>query len=240
MAVKRVIAPLGEADFLSCSSGGRPKRTPRKASQALGEAIQAGNPPGVAGDIRRAFDTLAQAHLPAVGQRRVTASRGRRLIRAGLRAGGLADGRVTQPVRGPAQGGVSSPRLTKMDVPEVDRQWGDSAAARLGRDADDLVSLGQTAAAAPAAWAPRHQPCEPLGLTGTGATRRLPPIEEGFPSRHGGPIGGCPNGPDAIVWVARSAIWKDWTARCRNKEVGKPDTGKRYVRFDEGGLKTGQ
>jgi len=43
MAVKLVIEPLFEADFLPCSFGFRPQRTPRMALNTIVQSIQAGH-----------------------------------------------------------------------------------------------------------------------------------------------------------------------------------------------------
>ena len=58
MAVKLVIEPLFEADFLPCSFGFRPKRTPRMALRTIVQSVNDGYSFVVDVDLKSYFDTI--------------------------------------------------------------------------------------------------------------------------------------------------------------------------------------
>src|SRR5918996_187777 len=58
MAVKLVIEPLFEADFVPCSFGFRPEKTPRMALSVIAEKTQAGYTHVVDVDLKSYFDTI--------------------------------------------------------------------------------------------------------------------------------------------------------------------------------------
>ena len=97
MAVKIVIEPLFEADFLSCSYGFRPKRTPRMALNAIVAGVREGCTHVVDVDLASYFDTIAHETLMRLVERRVGDVRVLRLIRAWLRAGVMEEGHSDTP-----------------------------------------------------------------------------------------------------------------------------------------------
>src|SRR3984893_3586875 len=123
MAVKLVIEPLFEADFMPCSFGFRPEKTPRMALSVIAEKTQAGYSHVVDVDLKSYFDTISHELLLELVERRVGDAKVVRLIRAWLKAGVMEEGRVTHPDRGSPQGGVVSPLLSNIMLHEVDRQW---------------------------------------------------------------------------------------------------------------------
>jgi RNA-directed DNA polymerase len=145
MAVKIVVEPLFEADFLSCSYGFRPKRTPRMALNAIVEGVHEGYTHVVDVDLASYFDTIPHAELMRLVERRVGDGRVLRLIRAWLKAGVMEEGQLRHPVRGTPQGGVISPLLANIYLHEVDRQWRlSTCGTRLIRYADDMVLLARS------------------------------------------------------------------------------------------------
>ena len=62
MAVKIVIEPLFEADFIPCSFGFRPKRTPRMALGAIVASVNEGYLQVVDVDLQSYFDTIDHAN----------------------------------------------------------------------------------------------------------------------------------------------------------------------------------
>jgi RNA-directed DNA polymerase len=157
MAVKLVIEPLFEADFLPCSFGFRPKKTPRMALSTIVQGINEGYRFVVDVDLKSYFDTISHELLLGLVERRVGDVQVMRLIRAWLKAGVMEEGRVTHPDRGSPQGGVISPLLSNVFLHEVDRQWCGSngiatADVRLIRFADDMVLLARTEQRARVAW----------------------------------------------------------------------------------------
>ena len=150
MAVKLVIEPLFEADFMPCSFGFRPKKTPRMALSAIVQSVNEGYSFVVDVDLKSYFDTISHELLMRLVERRVGDVQVLRLIRAWLKAGVMEEGKVTHPDRGSLQGGVISPTLSNIFLHEVDRQWcrSDGVATgkvRLVRYADDSAPRAQRA-----------------------------------------------------------------------------------------------
>jgi len=63
MAVKLVIEPLFEADFMPCSFGFRPEKTPRMALRVSAEKTQAGYTHVVDVDLQSYLDTASYCPL---------------------------------------------------------------------------------------------------------------------------------------------------------------------------------
>jgi len=185
MAVKIVIEPLFEADFMPCSFGFRPKKTPRMALKAIVDSANEGYFHVVDVDLQSYFDTIDHELLMRLVERRVGDVQILRLIRAWLRAGVLEEGKVVHPDRGSPQGGVISPLLSNIFLHEVDRRWCRSdgvatGAVRLVRYADDMVLLTQTEQQARTAWAELQQEFAELQLIVNQAKSRLTTLQEGF------------------------------------------------------------
>ncbi len=146
-AVAMVLEAVYERDFLDCSYGFRPGRSPHHALLALGEqtmAMQGGWMLDV--DIRKFFDTLDHACLREILQQRVRDGVLLRLIGKWLNAGVLEEGRVMHPEAGTPQGGVISPLLANIYLHEVLDTWFErdvkprlKGRAFLVRYADDFV-----------------------------------------------------------------------------------------------------
>ena len=154
MAVKLVIEPLFEADFMPCSFGFRPKKTPRMALSAIVQSVNEGYSFVVDVDLKSYFDTISHELLLQLVERRVGDVQVLRLLRAWLKAGVMEEGNVTHPDRGSPQGGVISPTLSNIFLHEVDRQWcrGDGVAngdVWLVRYADDSAPRAQRAEEGP-------------------------------------------------------------------------------------------
>ena len=185
MAVKLVIEPLFEADFLPCSFGFRPQRTPRMALNRIVQSIQAGYTQVVDVDLKSYFDTIDHDLLLQLVSRRVGDVKVLRLIRAWLKAGVLEDGKVTHPDRGSPQGRVISPVLSNIVLHEVDRQWCDAQGNPLGRVrlvryADDMVLLARSAEETQEAWKRLQAQFEALHLVVNQEKSRLTTAKEGF------------------------------------------------------------
>jgi RNA-directed DNA polymerase len=185
MAVKLVIEPLFEADFVPCSFGFRPEKTPRMALSIIAEKTQAGYSHVVDVDLKSYFDTIDHELLMQLVERRVGDVRVVRLIRAWLKAGVLEEGRVTHPDRGSPQGGVVSPLLSNVMLHEVDRQWcrGDGTTSHsvvLVRYADDMVLLARTELEAKQAWERLQSQFAGLRLVVNQEKSRLTTVGEGF------------------------------------------------------------
>src|ERR1700730_17965321 len=185
MAVKLVVEPLFEADFMPCSFGFRPKKTPRMALSAIVQSVNDGYSFVVDVDLKSHFDTFSHELLLELVERRVGDIQVLRLIRAWLKAGVMEEGKVTHPDRGSPQGGVISPTLSNIFLPEVDRQWcrSDGVAVgnvRLVRYADDMVLLARTEQQAREAWEQLQAQFAVLQLVVNQEKRRLTRLAEGF------------------------------------------------------------
>src|SRR5579863_6191061 len=185
MAVKIVIEPLFEADFLPCSFGFRPKRTPRMALSTIVQSVNDGYSFVVDVDLKSYFDTISHELLLGLVERRVGDVQVLRLIRAWLKAGVMEEGKVTHPDRGSPQGGVISPLLSNIFLHEVDRRWCRSdgvalADVRLVRYADDKVLLARTEQQARVTWEQLQAQFAALGLVVNQEKSRLTTVAEGF------------------------------------------------------------
>jgi RNA-directed DNA polymerase len=179
MAVKLVIEPLFEADFLSCSYGFRPRRTPRLALNAIVDGVRRGYVHVVDVDLASYFDTIAHETLMQLVERRVGDVRVLRLIRAWLRAGVMEDGQLRHPDKGTPQGGVISPLLANIYLHEVDRAWSDNA-VRLIRYADDMVLLARSKREAEAAFDCLKGQLDGLSVQMNADKSRLTTARDGF------------------------------------------------------------
>jgi group II intron reverse transcriptase/maturase len=108
-ALKIVLEPIFEADFLPCSFGFRPKRSAHDALQVLIDESWQGRRWVVETDIADCFGAIPHDKLMQAVEERVCDQGVLRLLRAMLRAGVLQDGRVRRPVTGTPQGGVITP-----------------------------------------------------------------------------------------------------------------------------------
>jgi group II intron reverse transcriptase/maturase len=105
-ALKIVLAPLFEADFLPCSFGFRPKRSAHDALQVLIDESWRGRRWVVETDIADCFGAIPHDKLMHAVEERVCDQGILQLLRVMLRAGVMQDGRVRRPVTGTPQGGV--------------------------------------------------------------------------------------------------------------------------------------
>jgi RNA-directed DNA polymerase len=139
-AVKIVLEPVFEADFLPCSFGFRPGRSPQDTLQVLIDECARGRRWVVETDIASCFSAIPHDKLMQAVEERVCDQPVLKLLRAMLRAGVMEDGQVRRPDTGAAQGGVISPVMCNVYLHRLDRAW-DDADGVLVRFADDLVVM---------------------------------------------------------------------------------------------------
>ena len=105
-AVKIVLEPVFEADFLPCSFGFRPGRSAHDALQVLVDECWRGRRWVVETDIASCFSAIPHEKLMQAVQERICDQPVLKLLRAMLRAGVMEDGQVRRTVTGTPQGGL--------------------------------------------------------------------------------------------------------------------------------------
>ena len=146
-AVVMLLEPVYETEFLDCSYGFRPGRSPHQALDAVRTAVMARNGGWVLDvDVRKYFDTIPHQKLRDVLSLRIRDGVIGRLVGKWLKAGVWEGGRVTYPEAGTPQGGVISPMLSNIYLHEVLDGWFEreikpqlQGKAELIRFADDFV-----------------------------------------------------------------------------------------------------
>jgi len=108
-AVKLVIEPIFEADFLPRSFGFRPRRSAHDALQVLIDESWRGRRWIAESDIANCFEAIPHSGLMSAVEERICDRRLLKLLRAMLRIGVLEAGAVRHGVSGTPQGGVVSP-----------------------------------------------------------------------------------------------------------------------------------
>jgi retron-type reverse transcriptase len=151
-AVKLVIEPVSETDFLPCSFGFRPRRSAHDALQVLIDQSWKGRRWALETDIADCFEAIPHSGLMSAIEERVSDRRLLKLLRAMLRAGVMQDGAVHRDVAGTPQGGVVSPVLANVYLHRLDRQWTKRGTGVLVRYADDLVVLCHSKREAKRRW----------------------------------------------------------------------------------------
>ena len=179
-ALKIVLEPIFEADFLPCSFGFRPKRSAHDALQVLIDESWQGRRWVVETDIANCFEAIPHEKLMQAVEERVSDQGVLQLLRVMLRAGVMQDGRVRRPVTGTPQGGVVSPLLANVYLHQ--------ARSGLGRQtstgcwcatADDVVVMCRSREQAEAALARLTVLLGELGLEPKLAKTRIVHLVEG-------------------------------------------------------------
>jgi RNA-directed DNA polymerase len=143
-ALKLVIEPVFEADFLPSSFGFRPKRGAHDGLQVLIDEAWRGRRWVVETDIASCFESIPHDQLMQALQERICDRHILKLLSAMLRAGVMEDGRLRRGVSGTPQGGVISPLLANVYLHRFDREWQRVGRGVLVRYADDLVVMCAT------------------------------------------------------------------------------------------------
>lgn len=178
MAVKLIIEPLFDADFLACSFGYRPKRSNQQAAEMVHKHVNY-NKWVVDIDLKGYFDTIPHDRLMDCVRKRVSDKRVLHLIRGWLKAGILEDGAVKTPQQGTPQGGVLSPLLSNIYLHEFDRQWNERD-GKLVRFADDMVIMCRQQWQARRAMAKAKRILTDLGLTLNAEKSKLVHVRDSF------------------------------------------------------------
>jgi RNA-directed DNA polymerase len=127
-ALKLVLEPIFEADFLPCSYGFRPRRRAQDAIAEIQHMTTRGYEWVLEADIQACFDTIDHVALMGRIRQRVTDKRILGLIKAFLKAGVMtSSGDREDTFTGTPQGGILSPLLANIALTVLDehfdRQW---------------------------------------------------------------------------------------------------------------------
>ena len=143
-AVRLVIEPIFETNFLDCSHGFRPGRKPHDAIRVIDRSITfEGYREVVDADLKGYFDSIPQDLLLELVSRRISDRRVLSLIKAWLKCGVMEEGTVRRSITGTPQGGCISPLLSNVYLHAFDKMWQlwGPKGTKLVRFADDFVIL---------------------------------------------------------------------------------------------------
>jgi len=122
-AVRMVLEPIYEAEFVGLSYGFRPKRSQHDALDAVAESIRRKVHWVLDADIRAYFDTIDHGHLQRFIEHRIGDSRMVRLLMKWVKAGVLQDGKLHEAQEGTPQGASISPLLANIYLHYVFDLW---------------------------------------------------------------------------------------------------------------------
>ena len=141
-AVRLVLEPIFEANFMEESYGFRPKRDCQQALRSIRKWVTYGYSSVIDADIASYFDTINHDVLIDLVKRRVTDKWILRLIRRWLRCGIFEQDKVKLMEKGTPQGGVLSPLLANIYLHPLDKYWAQRyPETKLVRYCDDFVVL---------------------------------------------------------------------------------------------------
>jgi RNA-directed DNA polymerase len=180
-ALKVVLEPIFEADFLPCGFGFRPKRSAHDALQVLIDEAWKGTRWVVETDIADCFSAIPHEELMRAVEGRVSDQGVLKLLRVMLRAGVMEEGVVRREVSGTPQGGPASPLLCNVYPvgPGMGHRQARRAGALLRRPGRDVSVTGASRSRSEAVDGlvgrsrveaqARQDPHRALGRRGTGA-----------------------------------------------------------------------
>lgn len=124
-AVRMILEPIWENDFVDESIGYRPGRSPRAATQELGEALHDGKHRWVVeADIKGFFDHIDHDWLEKMLEHRIADRSLIRIVRKWLKAGVMEELNQWSPSsEGTPQGGIISPLLGNIYLHFVQDLW---------------------------------------------------------------------------------------------------------------------
>jgi len=142
-AIKLVLEPIFEKEFLPVSFGFRPQRGCKGALRVVDQALKDGYTWVVDADLQSYFDTIPKQPLLALVEERVSDSRLLALLQRFLDQDVMDGMKRWTPVAGTAQGSVISPLLANLYLHGLDEVISE-AGCQYARFADDFVALCHT------------------------------------------------------------------------------------------------
>ncbi|HEU5139783.1 MAG TPA: group II intron reverse transcriptase/maturase [Bacillales bacterium] len=137
-AIRNIIEPIFEEDFLPCSYGFRPNRSAHMAIDQVSQYLKEGYPNVIDADLKSYFDTIPHDQLEQQLRKRVVDGSVIRLIQQFLKAGIMQEGNLVESDEGAPQGGVLSPLLSNVYLHQLD-QLMEERGHRIVRYADDFL-----------------------------------------------------------------------------------------------------
>ncbi|HEX2260620.1 MAG TPA: group II intron reverse transcriptase/maturase [Candidatus Binatia bacterium] len=163
-ALKFVLEPIFEREFLKMSYGFRPGLGCKDALREVEQLLREGYTFVVDADLRSYFDTIPHARLLERVEEKVSDGRVLELIEAFLKQDIVKEMERWRPTGGTPQGAVISPLLANLYLHPLDCQM-QQKGYRMVRYADDFVVLCQTAETAQAALEEVRRWVEQNGLS---------------------------------------------------------------------------
>ena len=144
-AIRMVIEPIFEADFLPYSFGFRPKRSTHDAMAAVRTHMMDGRRMYyvIEGDIKGCFDAIHHKKLMCLLRKRIADKRVLNIILLFLKAGIMENGLFKVTEQGTPQGGVISPLLANIYLHEFDRYFHDQFKAITSYERDKRRRNGE-------------------------------------------------------------------------------------------------
>lgn len=163
-ALKMVIEPIFEHEFIGTSFGFRPGIGCKDALRSVERLLKAGYTWVVDADLKSYFETICHERLMQEVQQRIADSRILDLIQGFLKQQILEDLQLWTPETGSPQGAVISPLLSNIYLHGVDKAM-KMAGYEMIRYADDFVILCKSQTEAEAALARVSELVQERGLT---------------------------------------------------------------------------
>jgi RNA-directed DNA polymerase len=139
-AIKMVLEPIFEKEFLDVSFGFRPNKGAHMAIAEVDRLIKEGYTWVLDADLQNYFDAIPHEKLLMKVEQRISDGRINRLLRLWLKQEIMDDCKNWVPTTGAAQGGVISPLLSNIYLHDLDVAV-TNAGFKMLRYADDFVIL---------------------------------------------------------------------------------------------------
>lgn len=178
-ALRSLIEPIFESEFLEGSHGFRPNRSTDTACRHLEAWLRAGKVWVVDADITGCYDNIDQERLLDEVNRRIADGAVLKLIKAFLKAGVMEEMKVQASERGTPQGGIVSALLANIYLHALDEKL-ESRGIAWVRYADDFLLLCGSREEAEATLETVREILKEMGLSLSPEKTRLVHLDEGF------------------------------------------------------------